>query len=70
MSGIHPADRLPLLAAAVVMLLANVVGFAAGATIYLSILGAPFAAAAFGAVRYLDDGTVYPAALTDEQIER
>ena len=64
MQGIHPADRLPLVAAAIVMVAANVAGFFIGTTIYLTILGAPFAVAAFGLLRYLDDGTPYPAALT------
>lgn len=63
MSGIHPADRVPLLAAVAVMLIANVAGFAAGSTIYMSVLAAPAAGAAFALVRYLNAGTPYPAAL-------
>jgi hypothetical protein len=64
MQGIHPGDRLPLAAAAIVMVTTNVVGFLMGTTIYMSILGAPFAVGAFALLRYLDDGTPYPAALT------
>lgn len=63
MSGIHPADRVPLAAGIAVMVLANVVGFAVGVNIYISILGAPIAVVAFGLARYIDDGTPYPAAL-------
>ncbi|TSD09004.1 hypothetical protein DP107_17185 [Haloglomus irregulare] len=64
MQGIHPADRLPLVTAAVVMVAVNAAGFFIGTTIYMSILGAPLAVAAFGLLRYLDDGTPYPAALS------
>lgn len=63
MPAIHPADRLPLLAAATVMILANGIAFMLEATIYLSILGAPVAVAAFGIVRYLAHGSAYPEGL-------
>lgn len=64
MQGIHPADRIPLLAAVIVMIAANVVGYFVGITVYISVLGAPFAVATFGLLRYFEDGTPYPAALT------
>lgn len=63
MTGVHPADRVPLLGAALVMLIANLVGFYIGITVYISILGAPAAVAAFAILRYLADGTPYPAGL-------
>jgi hypothetical protein len=63
MAGIHPSDRVPLIAAVLVMVAANAVGFALDITVYISILGAPFAVIAFGLLRYLADGTPYPAAL-------
>ena len=64
MAGVHPSDRVPLLAAVLVMVAANAVGFVLDITVYISILGAPFAVAAFGLLRYVDDGTPYPAALS------
>jgi uncharacterized membrane protein len=64
MAAIHPSDRVPLLGAVFVMLLANVVGFVIGVTVYISVLGAPIAVTVFGLLRYLDDGTPYPAALS------
>jgi hypothetical protein len=60
MSGIQQSDRLPLLAAAAVMVLANGIVFMLQATIYLSILGAPAAIATFGVVRYVTHGSAYP----------
>jgi len=64
MAGIHPSDRVPLLAAVLVMVLSNVVGYVVDITVYISVLGAPIAVGAFALLRYLDDGTPYPAALS------
>jgi hypothetical protein len=60
MTGIDSRDRIPLVAAVVVMLLGNVVTFAAGATMYFTVFAAPFAVVAFGATRYLLHGSPYP----------
>lgn len=60
MSGIRPEDRLPLLAACIVMVLGNVVGYLAQWTIYMSIVFAPVAIAAFGATRYFLIGSAFP----------
>ena len=63
MTGIDPTDRIPLFAALAVMIIANVVNFLAGSTIYLSVLAAPVALAAFAGLRYALHGSPYPAAM-------
>ncbi|MFB6118055.1 hypothetical protein [Halosegnis sp.] len=63
MARIAPADRVPLLAAVVVMLLGNVAGYLAGATVYLTYLAAPVAIGAFCGARYLLHGDPLPAAV-------
>lgn len=60
MPGIEPEDRFPLLAACIVMVLGNVVGFLAQWTVYMSILFAPLAIVAFGATRYFLIGEAFP----------
>jgi hypothetical protein len=60
MTGIDPRDRLPLLAAVIVMVAGNAVGYAADVTIYLTVFAAPVAIVAFGATRYLLHGSPYP----------
>lgn len=60
MTGIDPRDRLPLLAAVVVMILGNIVGYVADLTIYFTVFAAPVALVAFGATRYVLHGSPYP----------
>jgi hypothetical protein len=60
MTGIDPRDRVPLLVAVAVMILGNVVGYAAGLTIYFTVFAAPVAIVAFGVTRYLLHGSPYP----------
>ena len=60
MTGIDRKDRLPLLAAVIIMLVGNIVVFALGATMYFTVLAAPFAVVAFGVTRYLLHGSPYP----------
>jgi hypothetical protein len=60
MTLIDPRDRLPLLAAVLVMLAGNVVVFALGATMYFTVIAAPFAVVAFGLTRYLLHGSPFP----------
>jgi hypothetical protein len=60
MTGIDPRDRIPLLAAVVVMVLGNVVGYLAELTIYFTVFAAPVAIVVFGATRYLLHGSPYP----------
>lgn len=60
MPSIDPRDRLPLLAAVVVMILGNVVGYLADLTIYFTVFAAPVAIVAFGVTRYLLHGSPYP----------
>jgi len=60
MASIDPRDKLPLVSAAVVMALGNIIGDAVGTTIYLTILAGPVAVLAFGAVRYFLHGSPYP----------
>jgi hypothetical protein len=60
MTGIDRKDRLPLLAAVLIMLAGNIVVFALGATMYFTVLAAPLAVAGFGLTRYLLYGSPYP----------
>lgn len=60
MTLIDPRDRLPLLAAVLIMLAGNVVVFALDATMYFTVLAAPLAIVAFGLTRYLLHGSPYP----------
>jgi hypothetical protein len=60
MTGIDPRDRLPLLAAIIVMILGNVVGYVAELTIYFTVFAAPVAIVAFGVTRYVLHGSPYP----------
>ncbi|ERG95935.1 MAG: hypothetical protein J07HQW2_02396 [Haloquadratum walsbyi J07HQW2] len=60
MVSIDPRDRLPLVSAAVVMALGNIIGYAVGTTMYLTIFAGPVAVFAFGGVRYLLHGSPYP----------
>ncbi|MFB6125771.1 MAG: hypothetical protein ABEJ79_00505 [Halolamina sp.] len=64
MSGFDPKDKYPMLAAVVVVVLGNVVGYFMEVTIYLSILATPLALVAFGVVRYLLYGRALPEALS------
>lgn len=67
MTGIDPTDRIPLFVAIAVMLLANVASYLTGSTVYLSILGAPVALAAFAGLRYALHGSPYPAAMARQR---
>lgn len=66
MSGFKSEDKVPMLAAVVVVVLANVVGYALGLVIYLSILAAPLAIGAFLVSRYLLYGSALPDTLANE----
>ncbi|MFC7075589.1 hypothetical protein [Haloarcula halophila] len=63
MTGFKPEDRVPMAAAIVVVVVSNVVGYALGVTIYMSILATPLALVAFGLVRYVLHGSAVPDAL-------
>lgn len=65
MTGIASEDLLPLLAASVVMVLGNVVGYANGWTVQMSILFTPLALLAFGIVRYTLHGNPLPDGLRE-----
>lgn len=67
MSGFRQQDRLPMVAAIVVVVIANIVGFILGVTIYMSILAAPLAIGAFALVRYLLYGSALPDALASQK---
>lgn len=67
MTGIDPTDRIPLFAAIAVMILANVANYLAGSTIYLTVLAAPVALAAFAGLRYVLHGSPYPAAMARQR---
>jgi hypothetical protein len=67
MTGIDPTDRIPLFAAVAVMILGNVVSYLMGSTVYLSILAAPVALAAFAGLRYALHGSPYPAAMARQR---
>lgn len=60
MSGFKQEDRLPMVAAIAVVIIANAVGFTLGVTIYMSILAAPLAVGAFVVMRYLLYGSALP----------
>jgi hypothetical protein len=53
-------------AAIAVVIVANVVGYALGVVIYVSILAAPLAVGAFLACRYLLYGSALPDALANK----
>ena len=63
MVGVYREDWLPLIAAIVVAVIGNVITYLNGWTVQAAILFAPFAAVAFGAVRYLLHGSPFPDAL-------
>ncbi|WP_254837983.1 hypothetical protein [Natronomonas marina] len=65
MTGIASEDWPPLVAASLVLVLGNVVGFLNGWTVHLTILFAPLAVVAFGVVRYALHGSPLPDALRD-----
>jgi hypothetical protein len=60
MTGIKSEDRLPLIAASLVLVVGNVVVYLSGSLVYLGILATPLALAAFGVVRYLLHGSPLP----------
>jgi hypothetical protein len=60
MSQIDSKDRIPLIAAIVVMALGNAIGYIANVTIYLTIIAAPVAIATFGILRYMMHGSPVP----------
>lgn len=64
---VDPTDRIPLFAAIVVMILANVANYLSGSTIYLSILAAPIAVAVFAGLRYVLHGSPYPAGMAQQR---
>jgi|GEM_PF-865385 len=66
MSGFNPEDKIPMAAAIAVVILANVVGYALGLVIYMSILATPLAIGAFLVSRYLLYGSALPGALGNE----
>lgn len=66
MSGFDPKDRLPMAAAVIVVVCANIVGYLLDVTIYMSILAAPLAIGAFIGVRYALHGDALPDAVTGE----
>jgi len=63
MSGFNAEDRIPMVAAVVVVILGNVVGYSLGVTVFMSILAAPLAVVAFVVVRYALYGEALPGAL-------
>lgn len=66
MSGFNEEDRIPMLAAVVVVVLSNVAGYLLQVTIYMSVLAAPIAIAAFMLVRRLLYGSALPEVLADD----
>jgi hypothetical protein len=66
MSGFNAKDRVPMVAAVAVVILANVLAYTLGVVIYMSILAAPLAIGAFLVARYLLYGRALPDALADE----
>ena len=65
MTGIKSEDRLPLIAASLVLIVGNVVVYLTGNLVYLGILATPLALAAFGLVRYLLYGSPLPDPIQD-----
>lgn len=66
MSGFNSEDKIPMVAAIAVVVLANVVGYALGTVIFVSILAAPLAIGAFLVSRYLLYGSALPDVLANE----
>lgn len=62
--GFNTEDRIPMIAAIVVVVVSNVVGFALSVSVYMTILATPLALAAFGAVRYALYGSAIPDVLS------
>ncbi|MEF8829424.1 MAG: hypothetical protein V5A49_10330 [Haloarcula sp.] len=58
--GFNKQDRLPMVAAIVVIAVSNVVGFAFALPVYVTILATPLALLAFGVVRYVLYGSAVP----------
>lgn len=65
MTAIPSEDWPALVAAALVLLVGNVITYLNGWVIHTSIVFAPLAVVAFGAVRYALHGTVMPEPLVD-----
>jgi hypothetical protein len=66
MSGFNEEDRIPMVAAIVVVVVSNVVGYSLGAVIYMSILAAPIAVVAFMIVRRALYGSALPDVLASD----
>lgn len=60
MSGFDSRDRLPMAAAVLVIVVGNAISYTLDLTLYLTILVAPVAIAAFAGVRYLLHGEAIP----------
>ena len=65
MTGIKSEDRLPLIAASLVLVVGNFFVYLTGSLVYLGILATPLALAAFGLVRYLLYGSPLPDPIRD-----
>lgn len=63
MSGFDAEDRLPMVAACLVILVGNAASYLLDLTLYVTILVTPLAIVAFGGVRYLLYGSAVPAGL-------
>jgi hypothetical protein len=66
MSGFKLEDRIPMVAAITVVILANVVAYVLDMVIYMSILAAPLAIGAFLVCRYLLYGSALPDVLANK----
>ncbi|QPV63058.1 hypothetical protein I7X12_00005 [Halosimplex litoreum] len=66
MSGFNEEDRIPMVAAIVVVVVSNVVGYSLGVVIYMSILAAPIAVVAFMIVRRALYGSALPDVLASD----
>jgi hypothetical protein len=64
MGGFDNRDKIPMVAAILVVILGNVVGYSLNVTVFMSILAAPLAILAFMAVRYVLYGNALPEVLT------
>lgn len=58
--GFNREDRLPMVAAVIVIALSNVAGFVFQLPVYMTIIATPLALVAFGAVRYVLYGSAVP----------
>ena len=65
MVGVYREDWLPLVAAAVVIVVGNVISYVNDWTVQVAILFTPLAIVAFGGVRYVFYGSPFPEALQD-----